>query len=328
MAINIFGDAPQSLTGLLGEQATNDLRKKALTTGLINAAIGYIAQPKNQGYGSVLPYVGRALMAGQQGAQGVYSGAIKDYDLQQRIEEAKRQKSAREAFDTASKNLYTTTPAQFETMTTPGGYSPAQSEIQAGQVAPNFGMTRLPDVSTQVQTAPARQQLNQEALQQLMLSGDPRATSYLSGLKTLRELTAPIESSAFGKVDPSKYTSESLAKFAQTGMYGDLEPIDKAEKLPVSAQEFEMAQQDPAYRKFLQDKWTAQAQFNAPYKTAEQERQDIENAYRFGRPPSPVPAPKSATMQDVADTAKATGKTTSQVIQDLKSRGIKVQGAK
>jgi hypothetical protein len=33
-------------------------------------------------------------------------------------------------------------------------------------------------------------------------------------------------------------------------------------------------------------------------------------------------------MQDVADTAKATGKTTSQVIQDLKSRGIKVQGAK
>lgn len=90
MAFNIFGDAPQSLTGLLGEQATEDLQKKALTTGLINAAIGYIAQPKNQRYGSALPYLGRALMAGQEGAQGVYSGAIKDYQLQQQIAEAKR----------------------------------------------------------------------------------------------------------------------------------------------------------------------------------------------------------------------------------------------
>jgi hypothetical protein len=194
MAINIFGDAPQSLTGLLGEQATNDLRKKALTTGLINAAIGYIAQPKNQGYGSVLPYVGRALMAGQQGAQGVYEGAITDWERQQKIAEMKRQQQQRESFDVASKNLYTTRPAQFETMTTPGGYAPAQSEIQAGQVAPNFGMTRLPDVTSQRQIAPESQELNQQALQQMMLSGDPRATSYLSGLKTLRELTtAPKE---------------------------------------------------------------------------------------------------------------------------------------
>jgi hypothetical protein len=89
MALNIFGDAPQSLTGLLGEQATEDLRKKALTTGLINAAIGYIAQPKTGGYGSALPYIGRALMAGQQGAQGVYEGAITDFERQQKIEEFK-----------------------------------------------------------------------------------------------------------------------------------------------------------------------------------------------------------------------------------------------
>lgn len=97
MAFNIFGDAPQSLTGLLGEQATQDLQKKALTTGLINAAIGYIAQPKNQRFGSALPYIGRALMAGQEGAQGVYSGAIKDYELQQKIAEAKRKQEQQAA---------------------------------------------------------------------------------------------------------------------------------------------------------------------------------------------------------------------------------------
>lgn len=97
MALNIFGDAPQSLTGLLGEQATEDLRKKALTTGLINAAIGYIAQPKTGGYGSALPYIGRALMAGQQGAQGVYEGAITDFERQQKINEMKRQQEQRAA---------------------------------------------------------------------------------------------------------------------------------------------------------------------------------------------------------------------------------------
>ena len=97
MALNIFGDAPQSLTGLLGEQATEDLRKKALTTGLINAAIGYIAQPKTGGYGSALPYLGRALMAGQQGAQGVYEGAITDFDRQQKISEMQRKQQQREA---------------------------------------------------------------------------------------------------------------------------------------------------------------------------------------------------------------------------------------
>jgi hypothetical protein len=97
MALNIFGDAPQSLTGLLGEQATEDLRKKALTTGLINAAIGYIAQPKTGGYGSALPYIGRALMAGQQGAQGVYEGAITDFERQQKIAEARRKQSQQDA---------------------------------------------------------------------------------------------------------------------------------------------------------------------------------------------------------------------------------------
>jgi hypothetical protein len=188
MALNIFGDAPQSLTGLLGEQATEDLRKKALTTGLINAAIGYIAQPKNQRYGSALPYLGRALMAGQQGAQGVYEGAITDWERQQKIAEMKRQQQQRESFDVAAKNLYTTTPAQFETVSTPGGYAPQQTGIMSDQVSPNYGMTRLPDVTTQRQIAPARQELNQEALMKLALSGDPRAKTYVDTLVAMKDL--------------------------------------------------------------------------------------------------------------------------------------------
>jgi hypothetical protein len=190
MALNIFGDAPQSLTGLLGEQATEDLRKKAMTTGLINAAIGYIAQPKTGGYGSALPYIGRALMAGQQGAQGVYEGAIADFERQQKIDEFKRKQEQRKAFEAAVPNLMRTTPAQFESVTTPGGYAPQQAEVMPDQVAPNFGMTRLPDVTTQRQVAPARTEFDNQALMNLALQFPDQAAPIISNIKTVRDLNA------------------------------------------------------------------------------------------------------------------------------------------
>jgi hypothetical protein len=190
MALNIFGDAPQSLTGLLGEQATEDLRKKALTTGLINAAIGYIAQPKTGGYGSALPYIGRALMAGQQGAQGVYEGAITDFERQQKIDEFKRKQEQRKAFEAAVPNLMRTTPAQFESVTTPGGYAPQQTEVMPGQVSPNFGMTRLPDVTTQREIAPARTEFDNQALMNLAIQFPEQAAPIISSMKGIKELTA------------------------------------------------------------------------------------------------------------------------------------------
>lgn len=102
---NIFGSAPEYLTGLLGQQGVEDLQKKALTTGLINAAIGYIAQPKNQRLGGALPYVGRALQAGMTGAQGVYDQGLKGFEIQQKIDEINRQKEQRVARETAISQL-------------------------------------------------------------------------------------------------------------------------------------------------------------------------------------------------------------------------------
>jgi hypothetical protein len=220
MALNIFGDAPQSLTGLLGEQATEDLRKKALTTGLINAAIGYIAQPKTMRYGSALPYIGRALMAGQQGAQGVYEGAITDFERQQKIEEFKRKQEQRKAFEAAVPNLMRTTPAQFESITTPGGYAPQQTEVMPGQVSPNFGMTRLPDVTTQREIAPARTEFDNQALMNLAMQFPDLAAPVISSIKNAKDLTkqdkADLIKIGRGEVvyDPTtnQYVAQGLAE--------------------------------------------------------------------------------------------------------------------
>lgn len=87
---NLFGAPPEYLTGLLGAEETDKLRKQALTTGLVNSAIALIAQPRNQRFGSALPYIGRALMAGQQAGQGVYSNALQGLETQQKLAEFKR----------------------------------------------------------------------------------------------------------------------------------------------------------------------------------------------------------------------------------------------
>lgn len=80
---------PQYLGSLLGDQQVQDLKNKALTTGAFNALVGYLATPKNRGLG-LGTILGNTLMAGQQGAQGVYDQAIEDYQTQAKIAEMQR----------------------------------------------------------------------------------------------------------------------------------------------------------------------------------------------------------------------------------------------
>jgi hypothetical protein len=97
MDFNIFGSTPEYYSGLLGQEATDKLRKRATGTGIANALLALVAQPRNQGYGSALPYIGKALMAGQQAGQNVVEGGLREFDVQQRLADMKRQQEQREA---------------------------------------------------------------------------------------------------------------------------------------------------------------------------------------------------------------------------------------
>jgi hypothetical protein len=94
--LGLLGDSlgttpPEYLQGILGENAVQDLRKRSIGSGLVNALIGYAAAPKNQdlGLGRILA---SAAQSGIQGAQGVYKNATEDYMMQQKIAEMQRQK--------------------------------------------------------------------------------------------------------------------------------------------------------------------------------------------------------------------------------------------
>ena len=76
---NVFlTQKPEYLQGLLGAEKYKQLENQANISGLLNTFVNYIAQPKNQGYGSIIPYAAKSYLAGTAGAQGVYDTKTKN----------------------------------------------------------------------------------------------------------------------------------------------------------------------------------------------------------------------------------------------------------
>ena len=76
---NIFlTQKPEYLQGLLGAEKYKQLENQANVSGLLNTIVSYATQPKNQGYGSILPYIGKAYVTGASGAQNVYDTKTKN----------------------------------------------------------------------------------------------------------------------------------------------------------------------------------------------------------------------------------------------------------
>ena len=69
---------PEYLQGLLGAEKYKQLEQQSNISGLLNTFVNYIAQPKNQGYGSIIPYAAKSYLAGTSGAQGVYDTKTKN----------------------------------------------------------------------------------------------------------------------------------------------------------------------------------------------------------------------------------------------------------
>lgn len=84
-----FINQPSLPEGLLSTQAAEDLRKRSIGSGLLNAIIGYAAMPKNENLGLGRILAGAA-QQGLAGARGVYGQAGQDLFMQQRLEDMKR----------------------------------------------------------------------------------------------------------------------------------------------------------------------------------------------------------------------------------------------
>ena len=112
--INMFGASPNANMrkmaemGLLGDANYKDMlakaNKQSVFQGLLNTGLAYAAQPKNQGYGSIFPYLAKAGLAGVQAAQSPFDRMGKDAMMNQQLEEMKRAKDLQGAKDLFRKN--------------------------------------------------------------------------------------------------------------------------------------------------------------------------------------------------------------------------------
>jgi hypothetical protein len=170
-------------TGLINDTADIDaINKRALTSGLINAGLTYLATPKNLNVGSALPYLGRAALSGFGASQNTIDQAL----------------------NTAYRN-----------------------KILAGK--------------------------------------EDNVRTYESDRKKITEIYDPITKETKRYESPLDAPKEA-----------------KEPTLPTSAQEFERAKSDPAYMKFLREKWDAEN------KARKADIQAEESAYNIGTPQQSV----------------------------------------
>ena len=95
--LNYVAPAPTYLGKLeeVGQITSDDLdqlRNQSLVRGLLTAGLGYLAQPKNQRYGSPLPYLGKAGLMGLQAMDQPYQDYMKGFEFSTKIDKAQREK--------------------------------------------------------------------------------------------------------------------------------------------------------------------------------------------------------------------------------------------
>jgi hypothetical protein len=100
-----FFSPPSVITGLLGEQEAERLRKQSIGTGLVGALIGGLSAAPNYRYGGIAPILGQALKSGFEGMQGTYTSALENYQTQQKLVEAQRQQQERQMAQEALSGL-------------------------------------------------------------------------------------------------------------------------------------------------------------------------------------------------------------------------------
>ena len=89
---NIFGARrPTYLEGIATPEQLKQAEQQSLVQGLLGTAVGYLAQPKNQGYGSAIPYLAKGYLQGMQSAQAPYQGLEKDVLMKAKFQDIQRE---------------------------------------------------------------------------------------------------------------------------------------------------------------------------------------------------------------------------------------------
>ncbi len=180
--------------GLLEEGDLKAARKQSIFQGLLGAGLGYLAQPKNQGYGSIAPYLAKAGMQGLQASKAPYEQLTKDALMNQKLKEVEYQRAERKYQDDqrvlaakklARENEILKNEGLFKTVLTDRPnlpIAPKELTLPSGEqsVRPMFGTTPQAPTTTQ--------EINYDKLNQLFKNRSFPALN--AGLTMAKEVNA------------------------------------------------------------------------------------------------------------------------------------------
>ena len=288
---------PDYMKGLLGDNA--NLQNTANTTGLVNMALGYLAAPKHSqlGLGRILA---GSYMAGQQGAQGTYDNALQNWQTGNKIDEFNKAKAKETAKDSYIQHW------GVPNSTTQTDATPEQTNnVPVAQPVDHPSYSLQPQV-TPAQPATSTPVFDQnKALMGAVRSGAIDFKDYL----TLMSKDKPSADAVYnGNIKMWEHQNPNATALLP---YNNVPLSDQLKYTTPSA--------DTVYGS------THQSANNKATIAGEAAREAEKNKNPFLSDQVPTPTVQlTASLADIADTAKATGKTTAQVTADLKSKGYKI----
>lgn len=180
---NIFGARKPSYSGRLEELGlinAGDLeqaKRSSLYQGLLGAGLNYLATPKNKGFGSALPYLAQAGIAGVSAAQKPYDALGKEALMNSQLNTIGRTMDSEKARD----KLFSTTPAQSVTVNSlnTSNLKPIEQMGPDGTSSPrpNFG-----ENTSTTYNIPEKQNIDPDALRKYALQYPKEGGSDMYGI--------------------------------------------------------------------------------------------------------------------------------------------------
>ena len=191
--------------GLLAPDAKSKAQSQSLMRGLLGAGVSYLSQPQNQNYGSVTPYIGKALQAGMEQAQKPFDNLATTANQNKTLNDLIKAKETETAVQKAKDNLYTTLPGSSYTTRTPQAAINKTGPDGQKAIAPSYGL------NSNTVDVPEMKLFNPQALSDLAVTHPEEAAKILANRKTMKEIQTMGQTEAPDRWRP--ITEDEKVKF-------------------------------------------------------------------------------------------------------------------
>ena len=225
---NIFGaTTPTYLSGIVDKDQLDLANKQSLFQGLLGTALGYIAQPKNQGYGSSLPYLAKSYMQGMQMAQSPYDRLERDVVMKEKFDQMALDKQREKDRQNLIANMYTTIPAETITQST---YQPIDQVGPGGEraIAPSYA----PSTTEEIVLTPQQKILDKQKLVDFALKYPDQGGKFVDTITKLDELGRPQGTKQLSVAEKLQRRLPLSIEY-QINKEGAVSPIGGTEQKPV-----------------------------------------------------------------------------------------------